>query len=131
MKIEGTTTTEISNGSQTSTVSIDGNSVSAYNGMVVFYNNKEFVWVNSAWKELGDESSFMLKGTGITNISINGYTLQFSKEADGTLNLSQEIGLSKCVYGAYTGNGGSQNPNYFGTNKVGFLMMHTTVNNNS
>lgn len=35
------------------------------------------------------------------------------------------------VVGSYTGNGGQQNPNYFGTNKVGFLMMDTTVNGDS
>lgn len=35
------------------------------------------------------------------------------------------------VVGSYTGNGGQQKPNYFGTNKVGFLMMDTTVNGNS
>ena len=35
------------------------------------------------------------------------------------------------VVGSYTGNGGQQKPNYFGTNKVGFLMMNTTVNGNS
>ena len=35
------------------------------------------------------------------------------------------------VLGNYTGNGGQQNPNYFGTNKVGFLMMNTIVNGNS
>lgn len=31
------------------------------------------------------------------------------------------------VRGEYTGNGGQQNPNYFGTNWVGFRMMNTTV----
>ena len=35
------------------------------------------------------------------------------------------------VLGSYTHNGGQQNPNYFGTNKVGFLMMDTIVNGNS
>lgn len=35
------------------------------------------------------------------------------------------------VSGAYTGNGGQQKPNYFGTNQVGFLMMNTSVNNNT
>ena len=35
------------------------------------------------------------------------------------------------VVGSYTSNGGQQNPNYFGTNKVGFLMMNTPVNGNS
>ena len=38
---------------------------------------------------------------------------------------------SGTVYGRYTANGGQQNPNYFGTNRVGFLMMNTTVNSNS
>ena len=32
------------------------------------------------------------------------------------------------VVGSYTGNGGQQNPKYFGVNKVGFLMMNTTIN---
>jgi hypothetical protein len=35
---------------------------------------------------------------------------------------------SDTVLGNYTSNGGQQNPNYFGTNRVGFLMMNTTVN---
>ncbi len=35
------------------------------------------------------------------------------------------------VVGNYTANGGQQNPNYFGKNKVGWLMMNTTVNGNS
>lgn len=35
------------------------------------------------------------------------------------------------VRGEYTRNGGQQNPNYFGTNWVGFRMMNTTVGNNS
>lgn len=35
------------------------------------------------------------------------------------------------VRGEYTSNGGQQNPNYFGTNWVGFRMMNTTVGTNS
>lgn len=35
------------------------------------------------------------------------------------------------VKGGYTGGGGQQNPNYFGTNWVGFRMMNTTVGTNS
>lgn len=35
------------------------------------------------------------------------------------------------VRGGYTGNGGQQNPNYFGTNWVGFRMMNTTVGTDS
>lgn len=35
------------------------------------------------------------------------------------------------VRGDYTGNGGQQNPNYFGVNWVGFRMMNTTIGTNS
>jgi hypothetical protein len=35
------------------------------------------------------------------------------------------------VRGEYTGGGGQQNPNYFGTNWVGFRMMNTTIGTNS
>lgn len=35
------------------------------------------------------------------------------------------------VRGGYTGGGGQQNPNYFGTNWVGFRMMNTTVGTDS
>lgn len=40
-------------------------------------------------------------------------------------------GPAQTVKGAYTAKGGQQNPNYFGKNKIGFLMMNTNVNNNS
>ena len=39
--------------------------------------------------------------------------------------------LANTVIGSYTSNGGKQNPNYFGKNRVGFLMMNTTVNSNT
>ena len=35
------------------------------------------------------------------------------------------------IVGNYTSGGGKQNPNYFGVNRVGALMMNTTVNGNS
>ena len=88
MKIEGTTTTEIYNGSQTSTVSINSNSKSAYNGMVVFYNYKEFVWVDNAWKELGDESSFALK-----SITISGDGTYIT--GGGDLNVNRTLDLTQ------------------------------------
>ena len=66
MKIEGETTTNVKDNPSANPVVIDGQSVTAYKGMVVFYNSKEFVWTGSSWKELGDESSFALKTTTIT-----------------------------------------------------------------
>ena len=40
-------------------------------------------------------------------------------------------GNAYTISGSYTYNGGQQNPNYFGTNKVGALMMNTIVNSNN
>ena len=47
---------------------------------------------------------------------------------NGSCALSNRANM---VMGSYTANGGQQNPNYFGKNRVGFLMMNTTVNGNS
>lgn len=53
--------------------------------------------------------------------------------ASGTwgISISGNAATATKVVGSYTANGGKQQPNYFGTNRVGFLMMNTTVNNNS
>lgn len=72
LKMQGTTTTAISDGSTTNPVVIDGSSYTAKKGDVVMYGNKEFWWTGSAWEELGDEASWALKtttisaGTGLT-----------------------------------------------------------------
>ena len=57
LKMQGTTTTAISDGSTTNPVVIDGSSYTAKKGDVVMYGNKEFWWTGSAWEELGDEAS--------------------------------------------------------------------------
>ena len=49
----------------------------------------------------------------------------------GYATSSTSASYASKVVGSYTLNGGQQNPNYFGTNRVGFLMMNTTVNGNS
>ena len=89
MKIEGETTTAISDGSTTNPVVIGGQSVSAYKGMVVFYGSKEFVWVGTKWKELGDESSFALK---TTTVSGTGYLT-----GGGALSSNQTIDIASSV----------------------------------
>lgn len=53
---------------------------------------------------------------------------------DGTVTHSTSVDYAseaRILHGAYTGNGGQQNPNYFGRYRVGCLMMNTTVNGNS
>ena len=49
----GVTTTEITDGSETATVSIGGESKTATLGAMVSYDGSEFVWNGSAWQELG------------------------------------------------------------------------------
>lgn len=52
----GTTTTQLSDGSTTNPITIGGESVTATNGNVVFYGDAEFVWIGSAWEELGNKN---------------------------------------------------------------------------
>ena len=46
--------------------------------------------------------------------------------ASGTWAINAS-GYSNTVYGIYTGNGGVQAPNYFGKNRVGFLMSNVSI----
>lgn len=50
----GVTTTPLTDGSTTTPIMINGESVAAKTGMIVTYQNKEFVWNGSAWQEFGD-----------------------------------------------------------------------------
>lgn len=53
----GVTTTEISDGSTTNPVSIDGKDVTAKKGNIVNYGKKEFIFNGSVWQEFGDLSA--------------------------------------------------------------------------
>lgn len=55
----GITTTVLTDGSTAATISVDGESVTAVNGMIAIYNKKEFVYASSdsKWHEFGDLSS--------------------------------------------------------------------------
>lgn len=66
LKFKGVTTTELSDGSTTNPITIEGSSYTAIQGDVVMYNHKEFLWTGSAWEEMGDESSWALKTISIT-----------------------------------------------------------------
>lgn len=52
----GITTTELTDGATTSTITIGGESISAVNGGIAIYNNKEFIFASSdgKWHEIGD-----------------------------------------------------------------------------
>ena len=76
-------------------------------------------WGN--WRKLAFTSDTVTAASSVPWSGITGKPTTFTP-ASHTHNY---------VVGSYTGNGGQQKPNYFGTNKVGFLMMNTTVNGDS
>lgn len=86
LKMQGTTTTAIFDGSTTNPIVIEGSSYTAKKGDVVMYSNKEFWWTGSAWEELGDEASWALKTTSIS--AGTGLT------GGGTLASNRTISLS-------------------------------------
>ena len=79
-----------------------------------------YVWSTNGYKKNGATDSDVLLGNG-GHTAISGLSVYYASYS----------GYSNKVLGSYTTNGGQQNPNYFGTNRVGFLMMNTTVNGNS
>lgn len=86
-------------------------------------------------------------GNAITSVTKSGKTVTFTKgvtfltshqslsaylkSADAANTYSKLGHTHSSITGAYTNNGGQQNPNYFGTNKIGGLMMNTIVNGNN
>jgi hypothetical protein len=78
----------------------------------------------SGWNTLAFTSDIPTNNNQLTNGA--GYIT-----SSGSCAYATSAGYSGKVLGSYTGNGGQQNPNYFGMSRVGFLMMNTTVNGNS
>lgn len=79
-------------------------------------------------------------GTTTDNIAVKGlgsaaYTDSESYAAASHIHnyagSSSAGGAANWLKGSYTYDGGRQMPNYFGTNKIGALMMNTTINGNS
>ena len=70
----GVTTTAISDGSSTQTITIGEESVTAANGDIAVYGNKEFIWasVDSKWHELGDVTN--LGAMALANTASATYT---------------------------------------------------------
>lgn len=71
MKFLGTTTTDISDASNIDTIIIGSGTVKVEAGNVVLYNGYEYVWTGSAWEQLGQEGSFVLKSTTINGKALN------------------------------------------------------------
>lgn len=56
MHYRGVTTTELTDGSTTNPIMIDGEEYTASDGDYVEYSTKEFIWNGGHWGELGDVS---------------------------------------------------------------------------
>lgn len=91
-------------------------------GQIRYYHNG--VLCRTVDRALGD---LLYLDTSFHGASGSIYNIQISS----IIHTVATATIANTVNGSYTLNGGQQNPNYFGTNKVGFLMMNTTVNNNS
>lgn len=87
---------------------------------------------DSGYITSSDIPSSLKNPNSISFINAAGTTVSYdgSSALDLTGGISYAVTStrSNTVLGSYTSNGGQQNPNYFGTNRVGFLMMNTTVN---
>lgn len=77
---------------------------------------------------LKNPNSISFKDAAGTAVSYDGSS---TLDLTGGIYYAYKSTRSDTVLGSYTSNGGQQNPNYFGTNRVGFLMMNTTVNGDS
>ena len=66
----GETTTSLTDGATTNPITIDGEPYTAQTNDIVFYGNKEFLFTNSTWREIGDLTNLnadMIDDTNTTN----------------------------------------------------------------
>lgn len=100
----------------------------------------EFSFINQAGTNYSPLRIGNLFVTGITYFA-NGTTYYVNASGVAKFNtatattftgaLSGNATTASALIGSYTANGGQQSPNYFGVNRVGALMMNTTINGNS
>jgi hypothetical protein len=59
LKPIGETTTALTDGATTNPIKIDGEDYTAQDNDIVFYGNKEFLFINSTWREIGDLTNLL------------------------------------------------------------------------
>lgn len=72
MHFLGISETAIKDGDAVGAITVDGKTVTPAAGDVVLYGNKEFVCTSTAWEELGDEGSYVLKTQTINGKALSG-----------------------------------------------------------
>lgn len=150
LKFHGTSSTAITDGSTTQTVTLStGSSHKAENGCVLFYGSEEFVWNGSSWEKLGNEGDYKVKQTAVSSPDASGTTNEFidtiSQNANGVITPTKKTlayatasavgGLKAKAAGAtiasssYKANGS----NYYGvnidSNGFGYVALPTWNNN--
>ena len=81
---QGVTTTEITDGSSTNPVIIDGSSYTAKSGDMVTYNSTEFVFNGTVWQEFGAASTIFTETltAGDTTITITSSQIAIGSTVD-------------------------------------------------
>lgn len=81
---QGVTTTEITDGSSTNPIVIDGSSYTAKSGDMVTYNSTEFVFNGTVWQEFGAASTIFTEtlAAGDTTITITSSQIAIGSTVD-------------------------------------------------
>lgn len=105
----GITTTALTDGSEATTIVVDGEDVSAINGGIVIYLNKEFIYSNtdSKWHEIGDTTDL---GDLAYKDSASG-----NYKPEGTVSKPTFTGNALTSIGTFTPDGTVSKPTFTGT----------------
>lgn len=94
MKFLGTSATAITDGAKTNPITIGSTSTTVTSGNVVLYGSKEFVWTGSAWEELGNEGSYKVVQTAVSDPSASGNATAFidsiSQDTNGKITVTKK-----------------------------------------
>lgn len=119
LKFVGVTTTQLTDGSTTNPITVDGASYTATKGDVVIVNgtDQEFFWTGSAWESIGDASSFVVKGTYTTNQANANITATVGTDASESLSGHPFEGMGETYTptGTFTPKGTISAPTFTGT----------------
>lgn len=150
LKFHGTSSTAITDGSTTQTVTLStGSSHKAENGCVLFYGNKEFVWNGSSWEELGNEGDYKVKQTAVsspatsTTATSNAFIDTISQDTNGVITVTKKPlayattsaagGFKAKAAGSTISSYASNGSNYYGvnidSNGFGYVALPTWSNN--